>query len=110
MNRIKDRVTSRMRATSDEETRLLFRDILNLLEDLDKPYSIEWVKDKYRLSPTEYRVLCMLVEGKTPATIAEETGTQVSTVRVHISRIYRRTNVNSYNELTSLLLQKARNT
>lgn len=106
MSDIRDRVASYIKATSDKGVRELLRDVLAVM---DKPYSIEWVKDQYRLSPTEYRILCLLIEGNTASSIAEITGSQISTVRVHISRIYRRTNVSNFNELTSLLLQNARN-
>lgn len=102
---IRDRVASFIKVAPDRQTKDLLRDILNLL---DRPYNLEWVRDEYKLSPAEFRVLTLIVEGKTPKAISEATGTQISTVRVHVSKIYRKMKVANMAELTSILLQRAR--
>lgn len=103
---IRDRVASYLKDSSDKDVKNLLRDVLVVL---DSPFDLEWAKSEFKLSPTEYKVLSYLVEGKPAGTIAELTGTQISTVRVHIGRIYRKFNVNNSTELTAFLLQRARN-
>ena len=102
---IRDRVASSIKDAPDRQTKDLLKDILTAL---DKPYNLDWVKEEYKLTPTEFRVLNLLVEGKNAARISEITGTQISTVRVHIYRIYSKMNVSHATELTALLLRRAR--
>lgn len=102
---IRDRVASFIKVAPDRETKDLLKEVLVVF---DKPYDLEWVKGEFKLSPAEYRVLNLLVDGNTADKISEATGTQISTVRVHISKIYRKMGVANMAELTALLLQRAR--
>jgi len=103
--KIRDKVASFLKEAPNRETKDLLREVLAAL---DAPYDLDWVRKEYKLSPTEYRVLRLLMEGKPAAAISESTGAQVSTVRVHISKIYRKLNVGNFTELAALLLQRAR--
>ena len=103
---IRERIVGTIKDAPGKEIRDLLRDILVVL---DKPYDIAWMRDEYKLSPTEFKVLQLMVEGKQAAAISEAIGTQISTTRVHMSKIYRKTNVNNATELAALMLTRARN-
>lgn len=47
--------------------------------------------DHFKLTPTEARVLQLLVEGLTPKELAKELGMTVGTARVHLKRLYAKT-------------------
>lgn len=102
---IRDRILSVMKATSDRDARSLLKDVLQLL---DKPYDLSWMQEEYRLSPAEFRVLNLLVEGKTATGISAITGTATSTIRRQIHDVYKKTRVSNMAELMALLLQRAR--
>lgn len=102
---IRERVASFIKVAPDRQTKDLLREVLSAM---DKPFDLEWAKAEYKLTPTEFKVLGYLVEGKQASVIAELTNSQISTVRVHISRIYRKADVNNYTELSSLMLRRAR--
>lgn len=104
MDSVRDRIVEFLRTHRNQQTHSFLSQILR---DLDQPYDLNWFKEVYGLSPTEFRVLDMLVRGHTAGTIAESTGNQISTIRVHISRIYKRANVKNYNELVGLILERA---
>jgi DNA-binding NarL/FixJ family response regulator len=106
VSNIKDRIGSLIRESRDREFKNTLRD---LLQELDRPYDIEWMREQYKLSKTEFKVLSLLIEGNSAQMIADITGTQKSTIRVHLGKIYRKTSVSSMAELTALLLQQARN-
>lgn len=76
-----------------------------LLIYINSPYDISWTKKKYKLSPAEFRVLEMMVDGLSPSRIAEKTGNSVSTVRVHKRNLYSKMRVSDMSELMSLLLK-----
>lgn len=60
------------------------------------------------LTPREEQILLCLLQKKKPSRIAEELCIEVSTIRVHVKHIYRKTDVHSRNELLSLVgLQEA---
>jgi DNA-binding NarL/FixJ family response regulator len=50
------------------------------------------------LTPREYEVLCLLMQGKQNKAIADELHIQVSTVEEHLSNIYRKLGVKSRTE------------
>jgi DNA-binding NarL/FixJ family response regulator len=102
---IRARIVSTMKQANDLDVKSLLRDVLCYL---DSPYDLSWMQAEYRLSPGEFKVLGLLVDGHTPKQIAEITGTQVSTVRVQISRCYNKCRVTNMAELTALLLQRAK--
>lgn len=104
---LRDRIVNFIKAGTDRDTKQLLTEVLVAL---DKPYDLQWMQEEFRLSPTEYRVLNLLVEGKTPAAISETTGTAISTIRKQIHDVYKKTRVSNMAELTALLLQRARNT
>ena len=102
---IRDRVASFIKEAPDRQTKDLLRDVLTAL---DQPFSLAWAKDEYRLSPAEFRVLELLVQGRPAGSIGDLLGIQVSTVRVHIYKLYRKMGVSNMTELTALLLQRAK--
>jgi DNA-binding CsgD family transcriptional regulator len=104
---LRDRIVSFIKEAPDRDTRLLLKDVL---AHMDKPYDLSWMQEEFRLSPAEFKVLGMLVEGKTPNAISEITGTATSTIRRQIHDVYKKTRVSNMAELMSLLLQRARNT
>lgn len=104
---IRDRILSHIKEASDRETKQLLREILQYM---DKPYDLAWMQEEFRLSPTEYRVLTLLVDGKNAQAISEISGTATSTIRRQIHDVYKKTRVSNMAELTALLLQRARNT
>jgi len=103
---IRERIVSHIKEAPDRDTKVLLKDILTYL---DKPYDLEWLREEYPLSPAEFRVISLLIEGKTPAVISEITGTQVSTVRNQTHKAYTKMRISNVAELTALLLQRARN-
>lgn len=98
IKRIETAIASNYCAT----TRQLLQD---LLVYINSPYDISWTKKKFKLSPAEYQVLEMMVEGLSPSRIAEKTGKSVSTVRVHKRNLYNKLRVSDMAELMSLLLK-----
>jgi len=59
----------------------------------------EAVSHRYKLSPREAEVLCILVKGRNAKHIAEKLYISESTAKTHISKIYRKTGVHSQQEL-----------
>jgi len=104
---MKDRIADHLKVVPDRDTRLLLVEILHYLE---KPYDLQWMQDEYRLSPTEFRVMSLLVEGNSPVAISETTGTATSTIRRQIHDVYKKTRVSNMAELMALLLARAHNT
>lgn len=104
---MRDRISDYIKIAPDRDTKILLKDILQYM---DKPYDLAWMQEEYRLSPTEFRVLNLLVEGRSPATISETTGTATSTIRRQIHDVYKKTRVTNMAELMALLLARARNT
>ena len=101
---IKDRIASFLKEVSDRQTKDLLKEVLLAL---DKPYDLEWLRDEFKLSPAEYRVITLLAEGKTPAAISQITGTQIQTVRRQSHNAYNKMGVRNMAELTALLLKRA---
>lgn len=104
---LRDRIVSSIKEVHDRDTKMLLKDVL---AHMDRPYDLSWMLEEFRLSPTEYRVLGLLVEGRTPSAISEITGTAISTIRKQIHDVYKKTRVTNMAELVALLLQRARNT
>lgn len=100
---IRARIVSQIKAVPDRDTRQLLKDILTFI---DSPYDLSWMREEYRLSEGEMRVLQHLVEGKGPKQISEVCGTALATVRVHIYNIYKKVRVSNMAELMAVLLQR----
>lgn len=101
---IRDRIASFLKEAPDRQTKDLLKEVLLAL---DKPYDLEWLRDEFKLSPAEFRVITLLAEGKTAASISEITGTQISTVRAQMHKAYTKMRVSNMAELTALLLRRA---
>lgn len=70
----------------------------------NQKYSISEVfQNKYNISPREMEVMEFLLKGYKYNKIADELQITLSTVRTHVTSIYRKTNVNSRYELYHLL-------
>lgn len=103
---LRDRILSFIQTADDRATKTLLKDVL---EHLDRPYDLAWMQEEFRLSPAEFRVLTLLARGQSPAAISDLTGNAVSTVRRQIHDVYKKARVCNMQELTALLLAKARN-
>ncbi len=57
---------------------------------------------RYRLTPSETRVLLAMMAGQTPRRIAESTGVALPTVRTHLSRLYAKTETTRQADLVGL--------
>ena len=57
---------------------------------------------RYRLTPSETRVLLAMLGGQTPRKIAESTGVALPTVRTHLSRLYAKTETTRQADLVGL--------
>lgn len=84
------------------EARQALRDLLN---ELDKPPSLDWIAKEFSLTPTEQTVLELLAYGATSMEIAERMGKKLSTVRVHRQNIYNKTHVNHIAGLLALVIR-----
>lgn len=67
--------------------------------------SIERLANRYHLTGKEKEVLVMLDEGKTPAVISETLFIAPSTVRVHITNIYKKLGVHSHADFSDFIKQ-----
>lgn len=79
--------------------------IHELVEELDRTPDLLWLVKRYKLSWNEQRILEHLANGKTPQEIAELDARNISTVRVHIRNIYRKTRVTSVVGLMALIIK-----
>lgn len=57
---------------------------------------------RYRLTPSETRVLLAMLGGQTPRQIAESTGVSLPTVRTHLSHLYAKTETTRQADLVGL--------
>ena len=57
---------------------------------------------RYRLTPSETRVLLAMLGGQTPRQIAETTGVSLPTVRTHLSHLYTKTETTRQADLVGL--------
>ena len=101
---LRDRISLYLSMARDNDTRSLLRDVLRYM---DQPHDLDWVRDKFGLSPAEFNVLTLLAEGKSRQAIAEQLGNSVGTIAVQISSIYRRVGVGNMTELMALLLRRS---
>lgn len=56
----------------------------------------------YNLTPAEVRVFELIVEGKTPAAIAQQLGVTLSTVRTHLGRVFEKTSCTRQADLVAM--------
>lgn len=70
-------------------------------QTVSAPASLHVIQDRHQLSERETEVLEMLLRGKNVPAIAEELVISQNTVRTHVKRIYRATNVHTRQELIS---------
>ncbi len=81
------------------------RAIHELVEELDRTPNLLWFVKRYKLSLSEHRILEHLANGRTPQEIAELDDRKISTVRVHIRNIYKKTRVTSVVGLMALIIK-----
>lgn len=98
----RERIFKALHKTDCTSTRTLLVDIL---QAMDARPSFDWIKERYSLSPTEFKVLNLLLEGKSPRQISTINGTSLNTVRVQITSVYKKTNVSNKGELAALVIQ-----
>lgn len=67
------------------------------------PAEMVGVLEVFRLTPSEFGVLKLLVAGFPAQQVADEQGTSIETVRTHIRRLYAKMDVSSREELLSRL-------
>ena len=67
------------------------------------PLQCERLRHIYRLTPTETRIAEGLALGKTVSELAHILGVQTNTVRIHLKRIYSKTETRGQTELVHLL-------
>lgn len=65
--------------------------------------STETIRQFFELSEAEARVSALLVEGRSPAEIAEHLSRTQHTIRSHLKSIFQKTNTNRQGELVALL-------
>jgi DNA-binding NarL/FixJ family response regulator len=70
----------------------------------DAASKLEWMKGRYNLTATEFKILQGLAKGLTPHQIAINNDSAVATVRAHINSIYKKTRVNKLVGLMALML------
>lgn len=70
----------------------------------DGAEKFEWMKNRYGLTVTEFKILLGLAKGLTPHQIAMNNNSAVATVRAHINSIYKKTRVNKVVSLMALML------
>lgn len=99
---VRERALRAIATTESEETRNIIMELLRVLEQRS---NLGWMRTKYRLTATEFKVLNIMFSGKSPKQISEETGTKLTTVRVHIRNIYNKTQVSNMAELVAKMLQ-----
>lgn len=70
----------------------------------------EWTQlfDGMRLSPRQREVVCRIFHGMADQQIAHQLGIALSTVRMHISRLFSKLDVSSRHELTLLVFHRFR--
>ena len=76
-----------------------------LLDELDRPPSLDWMATRFALSKSEQEILEQMAHGHLPHDIAKITGRKVSTVRAHIRSIYAKTGAKSSNMLLSMIIK-----
>jgi DNA-binding NarL/FixJ family response regulator len=102
-HRVRDRAyRALLRRDWPVEARRILQD---LLTEIEKPRSLEWLMDYYKLTPTEYRVVTLMAEGLSVNEIAERTNTAVYTVRTHVRNIYGKCQVNHLAGLMATVLR-----
>ena len=99
---VRDRALQALPTIENDEIRHL---ILELIDVIDRRCSAKWMKNKYKLTFTEFKILSMLFSGMSAKQISEETGSKITTIRVHIRNIYNKVGVNSMMGLVSKLLK-----
>lgn len=74
-------------------------------EDADIPAIGRHLVAAFKMTPREVGVLMPLLEGHTPAEVADKLGIGMATVRTHLQRLFNKTGTNSQAELVSLILR-----
>ena len=78
------------------------------INDMNKPEMQKAVKEQldqfelYQLTPRQKEVALLLLEGKTRRQISGELGLSESTIKLHVSELYKRLGINSRFELFKL--------
>lgn len=98
---LKAKIELAMQLAADRQTRLLLKEVL---KDLAKPADYTWLRDKFKLSPAEFRVLELIFQGKSRKDIARELSISPATVGAQTQSIYKKCRVSRTSELMALVL------
>jgi len=65
---------------------------------------VSWARQVYHLSSMQSQIVCLLIEGRDIANIANDLGITVNTVRTHLQRMYDKTGARSRHALVCAIL------